>query len=499
MEKLITKSKFMNYLQCPLMFKKLHIDGGRQELDEVEQHQVQQGNDIGLFATNLFPDGIDAQANNLTDSVSMTKSLIEDDFLYIYEASFLAEDLFARVDILHTTENGVLEIYEVKGSTKVKEEHLYDLAFQKITVENSSNLPVEKTFIIHLNKDYIYYGVLNIMELFIISDVTEEVEALRGEILNKLAELRSSLKNGLFNTSIGPHCSTPRDCKFKSTCWRETGDILNLRRGGKKAWNLYEKGITEISKIPLDVPLTSFQQLQYKAAVGEGVVINFEGLESFFNQLEGKIHYLDFEGLLTGIPIWRNTKVYSQIPFQVSLHVLGEDGDLEHLGYLNESSQDPREGVAKFLVENINPTGSVIVYFEQYEKARIKELQELFPKYKKDLQSIIDRIVDLEKVFSKGYYVSSLFGGSTSLKKTFPVICPLYANAYSDLPLVNNGQLAYIKYLKTLEPLTTPEEKNKIYDALIRYCRLDTYSLHLMCESLLETLEARKANHSKEI
>ena len=47
----------------------------------------------------------------------------------IYEASFIHDDIFIRVDLMHKTKNG-WNIYEVKSSSSIKSYHEYDASIQ---------------------------------------------------------------------------------------------------------------------------------------------------------------------------------------------------------------------------------------------------------------------------------------------------------------------------------------------------------------------------------
>ena len=58
-------------------------------------------------------------------------------------------------------------------------------------------------------------------------------------------------------------------------------------------------------------------------------------------------------------------------------------------------------------------TGSIIVY-SHFEKTQINGLIKIFPEYQIQLQSIIDRLVDLEKIIKNGFYHPD-FHGSTSI------------------------------------------------------------------------------------
>ena len=63
-----------------------------------------------------------------------------------------------------------------------------------------------------------------------------------------------------------------------------------------------------------------------------------------------------------------------QIPFQYSLHILHEDGRLEHKEFLGDENSDPRDALINQMLNDIYLTGSIMAYNQAFEITRIKEL-----------------------------------------------------------------------------------------------------------------------------
>ena len=70
---------------------------------------------------------------------------------------------------------------------------------------------------------------------------------------------------------------------------------------------------------------------------------------------------------------------YGRYPFQYSLHILQEDGTLEHKEYLHPETTDPRDPLARALVGDIGGDGTIIAYNASFEKGVISELAEYLP------------------------------------------------------------------------------------------------------------------------
>ena len=114
-------------------------------------------------------------------------------------------------------------------------------------------------------------------------------------------------------------------------------------------------------------------------------------------------------------------------------------------------------------------TGSIITFNMSFEKGVIKTLIERFPKYEKELTSMIERIVDLQTIFKKFHYYHPDQKGSASLKFVLPVFSD---KKYSELE-IQNGQEAfsafYNKYYK--------KQKEISRKSLLDYCALDTLAM----------------------
>ncbi len=98
-----------------------------------------------------------------------TKRWIDEGVEYIYEATFVFENLLVMVDVLKVTPNGV-EIYEVKSSTKVKTINLHDVAFQYYVL-SQEGYEIKKAFVVHIDSHYVREEVLEVDKLFSFTDV----------------------------------------------------------------------------------------------------------------------------------------------------------------------------------------------------------------------------------------------------------------------------------------------------------------------------------------
>ena len=175
---MLTKSDYLRYLQCR---KYIWLNKKRKDLlPEVSDQQqaiFDQGYEIENYAHQLFKPGKEI-AGNVFDAEKETKIIVKDGAEVIYQATAIAGKLLVKADILqYNAETKAWDIYEVKSPTEVKEEHLFDLCFQKV-VFKKAGYQIGKTFLIHINKNYVRNGNIRVEELLVIEDLTSQIENL---------------------------------------------------------------------------------------------------------------------------------------------------------------------------------------------------------------------------------------------------------------------------------------------------------------------------------
>ena len=135
--KLLTKSKYLNGLQClKLLWISVNDKKRIPEPDISAKHNFEVGDMIGVLATKVFPKGIDLANLDFKNNLEKTKEAIENRKT-IYEAGFLIDNLFSRGDILLPVGTEEWDIIEVKSASKVKDLNIHDMSFQKYVYEKA--------------------------------------------------------------------------------------------------------------------------------------------------------------------------------------------------------------------------------------------------------------------------------------------------------------------------------------------------------------------------
>lgn len=482
----LSKSKLLAYRQC---HRRFWLEIHHPELADnsaATEMAFKTGNEVGELARKLYDphakailigskeDGLEAAFTRTTEALSEPSP--------IFEAGFSGGGALAFADVMlpvRRAEKLAWRMVEVKSSTGVKDYYRDDVAVQAF-VAKAAGIRLEKISIAHINREFVYEGNCDYHGILVEKDLTNEAFKRAGEVKKWVAEAHAlASKPDEPSMQTGRHCSDPFECGFLTYCrgrepQAEHPASLLPRVQAKALKALIEdnRGI-ELKDIPDD--LLNERQIRVKShTLSDSTFFDAEGASSDLSSHRLPAFFLDFETIQFAVPIWKGTRPYQQIPFQFSIHLLSDNQAIEHLSFLDLSGEDPSKPFAESLIEKCGSKGPVFVYNAGFETARIKELAERFPRLRKPLLAINDRVVDLLKVAQQRYYHPSQ-QGSWSIKKVLPAIASDLR--YDNLKGVQDGGMAMEAYAEALASSTTSDRKQEIHDQLHAYCRLDTYAM----------------------
>jgi hypothetical protein len=220
-----------------------------------------------------------------------------------------------------------------------------------------------------------------------------------------------------------------------------------------------------------------------EAVKDETPFIDKEKLKDLLDEIVYPTYYLDFESTSTAIPLYENIGPYQEIVTQYSIHkFLSENDEEKHFEFLSDYTKDDRRTLAEKLLKDIGKEGSVIVYFAAAESRMLKSLAKLFPDLADDLNNIIERIVDLEKIAVETYYHPE-FHGSYSIKVVLPVLVP--EMSYKELE-IGDGQSASVVFAELARGKYSQDEAALICEQLLKYCKQDTWAMVKIHEKLIQ-------------
>jgi len=479
----ISKSQFIKGQQC---LKYLYLYKYRRDLKDAisdsQEATFQSGTDVGILAQDLYPGGVTIPFDDVSfdEQATLTADAMAQGHKTIYEATFKKDGLFARVDILNKVGTS-WDINEVKGSTQVKNVHYDDLAFQYYVI-NGLNVPIGKASIVHVNNEYVRKGKLELKRLFAVEDITKDIKAMQGDIARQIATQKALKEGDMPTVDIGGHCHDPYDCEFLGHCWKHIPEpsVFSLRGRGINSFGWYQQGVVELKDLPQS-ELPEHAQQQVKAYLEKGVTIDRAAIKEFLDTLWYPIAFLDFETFMSAIPPFDGTRPYEQIPFQYSLHVQkSATSEPVHYSFLAEPNVDPRRSLIAQLVGEIPAGACVLAYNMSFEKRVLTGLGEMFPVHAKTIEKIVENMRDLMDPFRSRAYYSWEMMGSYSIKEVLPVLVPELS--YKELEVGDGGAAmdAYHRMCSTAEQ----NEVNKIREALLKYCHLDTLAMVKILERL---------------
>ncbi|SYZ71923.1 conserved hypothetical protein [Candidatus Zixiibacteriota bacterium] len=481
----LTKTDFIEYLQCS---KCLWLKKKRPDLyiapvpTDFEESKIEEGQEVELLAHSLFPNGT-LVSSELEQSLLETKRLIDSHTSPIFQATTVSNNnCLARIDILRfNADTDKWDIYEVKSSTEVKTDrshnHIKDVTFQKLVLEQSG-VSVDRTFIVHLNKEYRRAGKLNVKELLKIHDVSEDVQKAAdntaAEMLEALTLLNKDQIDLVFCDCLyltrGNHCSSfgvfNPDVPDYSV-----HDILRIRP--EKIKTIIQSGIVKIEDVSDSFKLTDIQNNQVQVARSQKPQIDHDAIKKLLDSLSYPLYFLDYETYCAAIPILDGYGPYQHIPFQVSIHKLHKDGTLQHYEYLGTSIADVPGNLLEYLKGIDCSGGKVVSWHASFENTRNKEMAELNPLHAQMLLDLNARTFDLETVFKESYLHPG-FKGGTSIKKVLPALLPQFS--YKDLS-IQGGTEAMENWRKLIFDDLDESQKESIKKALLDYCCMDTLAM----------------------
>ncbi|MEX0748773.1 MAG: DUF2779 domain-containing protein [Candidatus Saccharimonadales bacterium] len=485
----LSKSDFLKYQCCPsyLWLWKYKKEVVPVDDEEAINQRLEQGNEVERFARGLFPNAVLVGSYG-KKARNETERLVSNDVQAIFQATvYTDKELLAMADIIEFDEaTQSWDLYEVKSTNSVKKEHIYDLAFQRVAFEDAG-YKIGKVIVIHLDKTYVRKTAVEPSELLTQTDVTEKVEKILPTIRQQAYDAIEVLKQNdepkkcscRLKTRSG-HCST---FNYLNPDIPEYS-VFNISRiGAKNLAVLVDGDIHNVHDVPEDIKLSIGQKNQVLVARSKEPIINRPAIQELLSELEFPLYFLDYETVSSALPMFNGCTPFQQIPFQYSLHVLREpDGELEHYEYLGrDSTNPPMPELLASLQNNIGDTGSVIVWYKVFETGRNTEMGKAFPEYAEFLEGINNRVFDLMDIFSKQHYVHHDFKGSSSIKYVLPVLVPEFSYKEMD---IQNGLVASIRWYDAVMGAVDEEQAQKTYEALLKYCCLDTLAMVKIYEYL---------------
>jgi len=432
---ILTKTKITSGLQCK---KKLWFDF--HEPIKKDNFLFHLGNCFGNVVRKNYGIGLNLYNKNFNKqkAVEDTAKAIKDESVkVIYEGTFIYSDTLVEADVLLRKNDG-WELLEAKSSTKLKDEHIDDIAIQSYIIK-SSNVKINSVKLIHIDNEFTYEGDGNYSDLIEEVDITKDILFKEKTVQANIDLFKPIADKNYQNPKVemGEHCLKPHKCPYIARC-------NNLKPFSKKT-------------------------------------------PEIFKEFKWPFYFMDFETINQGVPIIKGTKPYYALPFQWSVHKWDSQNAKIDSGksFLDFSSQNIERKFVESLLDAVGSEGTVFAHNASTETSVLKRLKDKHSC--KDLAEKIDnlivRVVDTLEIVKNNFY-APIMGGDYELKKIIKAIPSDIS--YEEEDNIAGGTEAQLAWFIYTDPKTSEAEKEKQVQLLKDYCAKDTLAIYYLIKYLID-------------
>lgn len=505
----VNKTLVMSAIRCPKRaWMRIHKPS---KGEEPSGFLIGMGERLQKFAPSYFGLGRDlSEIRNKTEALAATyEAMCEPEVDRIYEATFEADGVLVRVDVLQRAEKGshVWDMIEIKSSSTLRDDHMYDLAVQKFVVVKDGSVDLRSAYLANINKDFIlpeevpgdtirsrYDGFFQFTKYSGDNPEDGDMEQIRhGERIKFIEEAIDLLIRGILpadspcpDMPVGSHCTKPFPCEFKKFCESELDHhaevpIRIVPRIGRQLSEFWaKKGVYDLREVDRSSLKKPSEQRLWRAHK-EDHAIRSKTCASRLRQLPWPRYSMDFETVQQVVPIMAGSKPRDALPFQWSVHVWPSAEEVPELhggeSFLSFDTENLHRRFAETLLASLGTEGPIFVHSIAAERGVLKKLM-AHPScadLKKPLKAIEARLFDTLS-FCRTHFYAPQQMGSYSLKAIVKGI-PHSQILYDDGSSVGNGQDAQLAWFVCNTPETSQKTHERLREDLVKYCAKDTFAL----------------------
>ena len=429
MEKhLLSKTTYIKGEQCLMqLYLTKRFPKLRDRLPAERLAIFSRGTNVGIYAQQLFPNGIDAGPKHYSQyqkAIALTKELMEKGQKVIYEAAFQSNKTLILLDILVKNDD-MWDAYEVKSSVKLSDTYYKDAALQYNVLINSG-IKINSFSLIHIDKDYVRSGEIDINSLFIISDVTESVKSQFEIVNDKINEKLDSINSVTAPiVTLGHQCYHPYDCDFIGHCWKniKSPSIFDIPSIELKQQFMLHRKYGHLSKIlQSNENLNEYQTTEINSQIAQSDYFELsddtlEEFEELYNSDE-EIFALKVLHFTPALPLYGNTKPYHKIAFAYAMMPI--DGSSNPIIHISNGQDNPEIEI----IERLNNQSNDKLYITYSNNN--EDVESL------DLQQIIDNGEYYSPAMKKDYSNKSLSKAMGNRSQWMAIESDIVAAQYYD-------------------------------------------------------------------
>ncbi len=488
-------------MQCP-KYARWHVN--RKDIyttiqDELYGHMNMRT--IGQEVEELFL----SQYDNYTTiddpfDVDTTKQAIERGDSVIYQPVFKLDNLYVRWDLLVKNSSWRYDLIEIKSKTSIRgksdksmlyQDLLYDLSFQSYVVSHFlGNRFSGNVNLVYINKSFVKNGEVLVDDFFVQEYCREELlsSAVMRSLLYTLAHtlvLDEQSFDDLYpydgeNPLLYFGRVTQKDSIFAIPWWYKIKPFITQWVAAHKylVSDINEKDLLELTAYNW-----SWKNIaqSIKTIQEDEIAIDTHAIDKELSSLAYPLCFYDYETVATAIPLFDGYHPWQQIVVQYSMHIVHEDGHIDHKQSIIYPWTDTNKSVIDDFVRDIGDGyGTYIVWNKSFENGRNDDIALLYPEYAHIFLAINELTFDLMDIFKNGLYFHPDFLGSASIKKVLPVLTDI---SYDNLSVSHGGAATSLLQQLIVWSIASNEVDDSI--AMLReYCSQDTWAMVRIWEEI---------------
>lgn len=380
------------------------------------------GDELRQLARSAFPMGVLIESADAAEAAATTKRLIEANTPALFDATFIANGLEARCDILivhndKETDEKSVDLFEIKSGTKIKHRYIHDLALQA-NVLAASGFKLKSAFLLHVNPKYSHVAGQEYppMELLRSANVTAKVEKQVPNVARRLKQLRLAIDDkNVLKLPMGTFCKTPFPCPHSVRCQKDAPilplfELPELTR--QQEIEMQKDGIKEIMGVNDKREGLSFRQRRTLACMQQQERI----LEPFIGKelagCEKPLHFLAIASVTEPLPRFDNQRPWQLTPYAWAAITHHEDGKIASNSWVCVDRSDPRAQFVKTLRRHTETGGTILCWQSEMTKD-LRSLIESVPDSKNDIRALLGlEYVNMMQLLEAGVFDPKLLSYS---------------------------------------------------------------------------------------
>lgn len=491
---LITKTLVKEFLQCP-KYARWHVN--RKDVYTNIQKDLYGDMDMASLWQDVedmflsrYPNFFRVQ--DPFDARSTLDAIVRGEQV-IYQPVFMVDNLYVRADLLIKNDKWLYDIIEVKSKNAIKgksewaaiyDDLLYDISFQSYVVSKVMGKKFSGNIsLVYMNRDFVKNGPIDPDQLFVQENCRDSI--LPATVISSLVYTLSHtmmLSQDAFDTMY-PYSGEnpllyfgqqmPNDSIF-AIKWRYAIKPFLVDR-----YHAWKRTIHDLSSDDIDLLMdsngTGKSAATYILRMQDGSpIIDQDAIAQTIDTLPFPLCFYDYETVSTPIPLFEGYRPWQQIVVQYSMHIVYQDGMIEHKQSIIQPWDTTNIRVISDFVRDIwSGYGTYIVWNKSFENGRNSDIGLLYPQYSELFSSINEHTFDLMDIFKNNLYFHPDFGWSASIKKVLPVLTDI---SYKDLAVSDGGTATDL-----LQKIITWKLDSSVLDKTIAdlcvYCTQDTWAM----------------------